>query len=119
MAKSKAGPLITDNGNFIIDFGFKGVSDWKKLNDEIIALPGVVETGLFISMAKCVILGNADGTIKTLPNEWKEMCIAFLSRSILLEGFSVVEIAEHAYIGLRLTSKYNFHFAIVFLGNFD
>ena len=46
------------------------------------------------------------------------MCIAFLSRSILLEGFSVVEIAEHAYIGSRLTSKYNFHFAIVFLGNF-
>lgn len=68
MAKSKAGPLVTDNGNFIIDFGFEDVSDWKKLNNEIIAVPGVVETGLFISMAKCVIFGNADGTIKTLPN---------------------------------------------------
>ena len=64
MAKAKAGPLVTDNGNFIIDFGFENVSEWKVLNDKVIAIPGVVETGLFIDMTECVIFGNVDGTIK-------------------------------------------------------
>jgi len=66
MAKSKAGPLVTDNGNFIIDFGFDEVSDWKELNEKIINIPGVVETGLFINMHQCAIFGNEDGTITTV-----------------------------------------------------
>lgn len=63
MAKSKAGPLVTDNGNFIIDCGFDEVEDWKTLNDKVINIPGVVETGLFIRMHKCAIFGNLDGSI--------------------------------------------------------
>jgi len=66
MAKAKAGPLVTDNGNFIIDFTFDDVTDWKSVNDEIISIPGVVETGLFIKMAECVIFGNADGSTKVV-----------------------------------------------------
>lgn len=64
MAKAKAGPLVTDNGNFIIDFTFENVKDWKEVNDSIISIPGVVETGLFINMAECVIFGNEDGSTK-------------------------------------------------------
>lgn len=63
MAKSKAGPLVTDNGNFIIDFGFENVEDWKSLNDQIITIPGVVETGLFLRMHECVMFGNQDGSV--------------------------------------------------------
>lgn len=66
MAKAKAGPLVTDNGNFIIDFTFDDVADWKSVNDQIISIPGVVETGLFIKMAECVIFGNADGSTKVV-----------------------------------------------------
>lgn len=66
MAKSKAGPLVTDNGNFILDFTFDNVEDWKATNDKIIGIPGVVETGLFIKMAESVIFGNADGTTKVM-----------------------------------------------------
>jgi len=66
MAKAKAGPLVTDNGNFIIDFTFDDVEDWKTVNDQIIAIPGVVETGLFIKMAECAIFGNVNGSTKVV-----------------------------------------------------
>jgi len=66
MAMSKAGPLVTDNGNFIIDFEFDNINNWEDLNLKILTIPGVVETGLFINMADCVIFGNVDGTTKVL-----------------------------------------------------
>lgn len=65
MAKAKAGPVVTDNGNFIIDFQFNKVNDWEKLNTQLNLIPGVVETGLFINMANHVVFGKADGTIDT------------------------------------------------------
>jgi len=61
MAKSKAGPVVTDNSNFIIDATFSEVSDWPKLNSDIISIPGVVETGLFLGMADVVIFGSDSG----------------------------------------------------------
>ena len=69
MAKSKAGPLVTDNGNFIIDFTFKNIEDWKKLNNDIINIPGVVETGLFLKMHKEAIFGDQNGAIETITVE--------------------------------------------------
>ena len=66
MAKSKAGPLITDNGNFIIDFKFDAVDDWQKMNNDIINIPGVVETGLFLKMHKEAIFGDKSGEITTV-----------------------------------------------------
>jgi len=45
-AKSKDGPLITENGNFILDVRFNKIeSHYEK---EIKAITGVIETGLFI-----------------------------------------------------------------------
>ncbi|MHA2474348.1 MAG: ribose 5-phosphate isomerase A [Promethearchaeota archaeon] len=51
MAQAKAGPLVTDNGNFIIDVDFGIISNPKDLNMKILQLPGVVDTGLFIEMS--------------------------------------------------------------------
>lgn len=62
MAKAKAGPSVTDNGNFILDFLFNDIENWNSLNNIIINIPGVVETGLFIDMAEVVIFGEEDGT---------------------------------------------------------
>ncbi|KAK1122844.1 hypothetical protein K0M31_009287 [Melipona bicolor] len=65
MALAKAGPVITDNGNFILDWHFPpGLSNWNKINIEISMMPGVVETGLFIKMAKKVFFGMPDGSVK-------------------------------------------------------
>lgn len=68
MAVAKAGPVITDNGNFILDWHFpQDLSDWNKINEEILLMPGVVETGLFIKMANKAYFGMTDGSIKEQP----------------------------------------------------
>ncbi|XP_069779641.1 ribose-5-phosphate isomerase isoform X2 [Narcine bancroftii] len=63
MAVSKAGPVVTDNGNFILDWKFDNVSNWKDVNVDIKMIPGVVETGLFINMVDRVYFGLRDGSI--------------------------------------------------------
>jgi len=67
MAKAKAGPLVTDNGNFIIDWQFESVptDGWSKIGMELNNIPGVVEHGLFIGSAKVAYFGNEDGSIST------------------------------------------------------
>jgi len=57
-AKGKVGPVITDNGNFIIDADFAQISAPKELNTRLKLIPGVIETGLFIEMADMVYLGT-------------------------------------------------------------
>lgn len=68
MAKAKAGPCITDNGNFILDWHFEqNGQNWEEVNTKLLAIPGVVETGLFVKMAEKAYFGQADGTVTTKP----------------------------------------------------
>jgi ribose 5-phosphate isomerase A len=46
MAKGKDGPVVTELGNLIIDARFAGIEDG--LEKELAAIPGVVESGLFV-----------------------------------------------------------------------
>ncbi|XP_018399559.1 PREDICTED: ribose-5-phosphate isomerase [Cyphomyrmex costatus] len=66
MAVAKAGPVITDNGNFILDWHFPDIdsNSWRKINMELSLIPGVVETGLFTDMAETVFFGMPDGTVQ-------------------------------------------------------
>ncbi|KAL9709525.1 ribose-5-phosphate isomerase rki1 [Leucoagaricus gongylophorus] len=65
MAVKKAGPIVTDNGNFVIDapFGQEKMQDPSKVLTQIKLLTGVVEVGLFCGMAKAAYFGNQDGTV--------------------------------------------------------
>ncbi|OJT05992.1 Ribose-5-phosphate isomerase [Trametes pubescens] len=65
MAKAKAGPVVSDNGNFIIDAPFpeEMMKDPYTLLTRIKMLTGVVEVGLFCHMAKAAYFGNADGSV--------------------------------------------------------
>ncbi|MFX0028598.1 MAG: ribose 5-phosphate isomerase A [Candidatus Hermodarchaeota archaeon] len=63
MAKSKSGPLITDNGNFIIDVDFGRVENPGELNTKLLGIPGIVDTGLFINMASKAYIGLEDGSV--------------------------------------------------------
>jgi ribose 5-phosphate isomerase A len=54
----KIGPVVTDNGNFILDTDFGVIRDAEKLNIQIKSIPGVVETGLFLNMATTVYVGT-------------------------------------------------------------
>jgi ribose 5-phosphate isomerase A len=64
----KVGPVVTDNGNFILDVDFKAIRDPENLNTQIKAVPGVVETGLFLNMATVVYVGKRD-TVQKLTRE--------------------------------------------------
>lgn len=66
MAKAKSGPLITDNGNFIIDVDFGEINNPGELNMKLLKIPGVVDTGLFINMASKAYIGLEDGNVFTL-----------------------------------------------------
>jgi ribose 5-phosphate isomerase A len=58
---------ISDNGNLIADCSFGVIEDPVKLNMEIHAIAGVVETGIFPNdMVSQVIVGYEDGTIQLL-----------------------------------------------------
>ncbi|XP_052899334.1 ribose-5-phosphate isomerase [Anopheles moucheti] len=65
MAVAKAGPVVTDNGNFILDWSFPDNKqyDWNAVNREIMMIPGVVDTGLFVGMATKAYFGQKDGTV--------------------------------------------------------
>lgn len=66
MAVAKAGPCVTDNGNFILDWCFDQERDikWAAVNQQIQMMPGVVETGLFLNMAKVAYFGLASGEVE-------------------------------------------------------
>lgn len=66
MAQSKSGPLITDNGNFIIDVHFGEINNPSELNEKILNIPGIVDTGLFIQMACKAYIGTRDGKVLIL-----------------------------------------------------
>jgi ribose 5-phosphate isomerase A len=59
----KRGPVITDNGNMIIDV-FMNIDDAIELEKEINNIPGVVENGIFTRVDK-VLVGTKKG-VKTL-----------------------------------------------------
>ena len=63
MAQSKMGPLITDNGNFIIDVDFGTIENPKTLDEKILTIPGVVDTGFFIGLTSKAYIGQKDGSV--------------------------------------------------------
>ena len=54
--KGKIGPVITDNGNFILDVKFHEIKDPKNLEKGLNVIPGVIENGLFIDMVSRAII---------------------------------------------------------------
>jgi ribose 5-phosphate isomerase A len=61
-AQKKMGPIVTDNGNFILDLKFpEPISDPARVATDLKMIPGVIETGLFIGMADEVHVGKEDG----------------------------------------------------------
>lgn len=63
MASKKAGPVVTDNGNFLIDWEFEGVQDWMAVERILQNVPGVIETGLFLNMTDVAYFGSPDGDV--------------------------------------------------------
>jgi ribose 5-phosphate isomerase A len=61
-------PLLSDAGNFIVDLATGPLKDPHELDRALQALPGVVDTGLFLGRADVVVVAGADG-IRELPRK--------------------------------------------------
>ncbi|KAG2230324.1 ribose-5-phosphate isomerase [Thamnidium elegans] len=59
---NKAGPVVTDNGNLIIDCNFGPIEqNPAELYKEIKCLSGVLDVGLFCNMAESAYIGDLEG----------------------------------------------------------
>jgi ribose 5-phosphate isomerase A len=54
-------PVITDGGNYVLDAHAKRIPSPDSLGSALKQIPGVVEHGLFLGLARTVILGKAKG----------------------------------------------------------
>jgi ribose 5-phosphate isomerase A len=61
MAERKDGPVITDNGNFVVDVKFDSISEPGKLEVMLNSIPGVVENGVFAGLADEVLVATIQG----------------------------------------------------------
>ena len=57
MGVKKDGPIITDQGNMVIDVRFAEVKAPKVLEMQLNNIPGVVENGLFVGLAHVILVG--------------------------------------------------------------
>lgn len=58
MGVKKAGPVVTDQGNLVIDVKFDDLSNAVELEKTINNIPGVLENGLFVNVASMVLVGE-------------------------------------------------------------
>jgi ribose 5-phosphate isomerase A len=58
MGIKKAGPVVTDQGNLVIDVKFDSIDQPAELEKTINNIPGVLENGLFVGVTDLVLVGE-------------------------------------------------------------
>jgi ribose 5-phosphate isomerase A len=64
MAKMKVGPVITDQGNFVLDVRFPEPFAPRELERQIMLIPGVMAHGIFTRSVTDLLVGWPDGRIE-------------------------------------------------------
>lgn len=65
MGIKKDGPVVTDQGNLVLDVKFSQIDNPGELEKEINNIPGVLENGLFVGLADIILVGEIkEGTPK-------------------------------------------------------
>ena len=60
-AERKDGPVVTDNGNLVVDCAFGAIDAPASLSSSLSSIPGVVEHGLFVGLADEIHVGTESG----------------------------------------------------------
>jgi ribose 5-phosphate isomerase A len=63
-AVKKAGPVVTDLGNLLLDAAFHAEFDPRALEEELKLIPGVLEDGLFTKKKPELLIGRGDGRVE-------------------------------------------------------
>lgn len=58
MGIRKAGPVITDQGNMVVDVTFDSIDNPAELEKTLNNIPGVLENGLFVGVTDVVLVGE-------------------------------------------------------------
>jgi ribose 5-phosphate isomerase A len=58
MGIKKAGPVITDQGNMVVDVKFDNINDPAGLEKTLNNIPGVLENGIFVGVTDLVLVGE-------------------------------------------------------------
>ena len=58
MGVNKDGPVITDQGNMVLDAKFEAIANPAEMEKTINNIPGVLENGLFVGVATEVLVGE-------------------------------------------------------------
>ncbi len=66
MGTGKDGPVVTDQGFWVIDARFEGIDAPNEVDCALQATPGVLDHGLFLGMATDVLIGTPDGAVEHL-----------------------------------------------------
>lgn len=62
LREADGSPRLSDNGNYILDCAFPSIPDPARTQAAVLAVPGVVEVGLFVGMMSTLVLGRPDGS---------------------------------------------------------
>jgi ribose 5-phosphate isomerase A len=69
MGIKKDGPVITDQGNMVLDVTFNGIDNPAEMEKTINNIPGVLENGLFVGLATEVLIGevkDGEATVRSM-----------------------------------------------------
>jgi ribose 5-phosphate isomerase A len=70
MSSEKDGPVVTDQGLWLLDAHFpEGIAEPAALNEILCARPGVLDHGLFLDEATDLLVGHPDGAVDRLAPE--------------------------------------------------
>jgi ribose 5-phosphate isomerase A len=58
MGVKKDGPVITDQGNMVLDVKFAAIDNPAELEKTLNNIPGVLENGLFVGVADLILIGE-------------------------------------------------------------
>jgi ribose 5-phosphate isomerase A len=64
MAVRKAGPVVTDLGNLLLDVTFRGAFEPRRMEDELKLIPGVLENGLFTKKTPELLIAHSEENIE-------------------------------------------------------
>jgi len=64
IGERKDGPVVSDQGFWILDVSFEGIDDPAAMDRAIRSVPGVLDHGIFVGLATDVLVGLADGSVE-------------------------------------------------------